>query len=303
VSPELGVSSSPRPHSARVSEYSLGLGPRIDDPLQPRSPRNRVRDGTAPSISRRHSCTDLVPDVGRIPGHSKLSCGRRAVCAAESMAEPRVCRERSSTTRARPRLVPEVLQPRERIPLSNRSSDCGPGRRTSLWCRGPDRRRCTHDCGSRRCARCRPDPRQPASAPGSRSRGQAATLVKADLASGLDESQKRGAGHRRMACTYAQLVNRLRRHRRPWASQPGNSKRERSVPFHAEGQRFDRRDGPRRVTGPGEDRPLRAARRWPYTDKERNGFAERVRSVRRPMVAGRWIRRAMPVRVEWPMLG
>ena len=48
------------------------------------------------------------------------------------------------------------------------------------------------DCGSRRCACCRPGPRQPASAPGSRSRGRAATLVNADLAPGPDELRERG---------------------------------------------------------------------------------------------------------------
>ena len=45
------------------------------------------------------------------------------------------------------------------------------------------------DCGSRRCACCRPDPRQPASAPGPRCRGRAATLVNADPAPGPDEQR------------------------------------------------------------------------------------------------------------------
>ena len=47
------------------------------------------------------------------------------------------------------------------------------------------------DCGSRRCACCRPDPRRAASAPGSRSRGRAAILVNADLAPGPDELHQR----------------------------------------------------------------------------------------------------------------
>jgi hypothetical protein len=54
------------------------------------------------------------------------------------------------------------------------------GRSADLLCR---------DCGSRRCACCRPDPRQPASAPGPRWRGRAATLVNADPAPGLDEQR------------------------------------------------------------------------------------------------------------------
>jgi len=47
------------------------------------------------------------------------------------------------------------------------------------------------DCRSHPSASCRPDPRQPASAPGSRSRGRAATLVNPHLAPGPDESRKR----------------------------------------------------------------------------------------------------------------
>src|SRR5437764_1168367 len=46
-------------------------------------------------------------------------------------------------------------------------------------------------CGCRRCAYCRPDPPRPASAPGSRSRGRAATLVDTDLAPGPDDQQER----------------------------------------------------------------------------------------------------------------
>jgi hypothetical protein len=60
------------------------------------------------------------------------------------------------------------------------------------------------DCGSRRCAYCRPDSRQPASASGSRSRGRAATLVSADVAPGLDElGERSGADDGR-------LLNQLR---------------------------------------------------------------------------------------------
>ena len=47
------------------------------------------------------------------------------------------------------------------------------------------------DCGSRRCAYYRPDPRRPASASRSRSRGRAATIAGADLAPGLDETEER----------------------------------------------------------------------------------------------------------------
>ena len=45
--------------------------------------------------------------------------------------------------------------------------------------------------GVARCAYCRSDPRQPASAPGSRSRGRAATLVNADLAPGPGQTRVR----------------------------------------------------------------------------------------------------------------
>jgi hypothetical protein len=61
-------------------------------------------------------------------------------------------------------------------------------------------------CGCRRCACCRPDPRRPASAPGSRSRGRAATLVDADLAAGPDETRssrsRRVAGRLRRARSF-----------------------------------------------------------------------------------------------------
>jgi hypothetical protein len=45
-------------------------------------------------------------------------------------------------------------------------------------CEGPRQCLLCRDCGSRRRAYCRPDPRQPASASGSRSHGRAATLVR-----------------------------------------------------------------------------------------------------------------------------
>ena len=69
-----------------------------------------------------------------------------------------------------------------------------PGHRASwtarpLW-REPTVLLC-RECGSRRCACCRREPRRPASAPGSRSRGRAATLVNADLAPGPDELGER----------------------------------------------------------------------------------------------------------------
>jgi hypothetical protein len=61
----------------------------------------------------------------------------------------------------------------------------------ALWSATPAALLCP-DCGSRRCACCRPDPRRPASAPGSRPRGRAATLVDADLAPGPDETRNDG---------------------------------------------------------------------------------------------------------------
>src|SRR5436305_1083102 len=48
---------------------------------------------------------------------------------------------------------------------------------------------CRH-CGSRRCASCRPDPRRPASTPGCRSRGLAATAVHAGAAPSPDEGRQ-----------------------------------------------------------------------------------------------------------------
>jgi len=63
------------------------------------------------------------------------------------------------------------------------------------------------DSGSRRCAYCRPDPRQPATAHGSRSRGQAATLVSADLAPGLDDLGKGGGGLRGDARLVVEIVH------------------------------------------------------------------------------------------------
>ena len=88
--------------------------------------------------------------------------------AAEQVSDRRRTRTRSSPFCATGRLAgpPGVV--------SDRSAD--------LLCR---------DGGSRRCACCRPDPRRPASAPGSRSRGRAAALVKADLAPESDDSRKR----------------------------------------------------------------------------------------------------------------
>jgi hypothetical protein len=70
-----------------------------------------------------------------------------------------------------------------RIRRSRNRSPCWPPRRrerrfADLHCR---------DCGSHPCACCRPDPRRPASAPGSPSRGRAASLVGADLAPGPDD--------------------------------------------------------------------------------------------------------------------
>jgi hypothetical protein len=56
------------------------------------------------------------------------------------------------------------------------------GRSADLLCR---------DCGSRRCACSPSDPRRVASAPGSRSRGRAATLVNPDLAPGPDDQRER----------------------------------------------------------------------------------------------------------------
>jgi hypothetical protein len=64
------------------------------------------------------------------------------------------------------------------------------------------------DCGSRRCACRRPDPRQPASAPGSRSRGRAATLVNEDLAAGPDALQKPAAGSDRARPRLMKIVRR-----------------------------------------------------------------------------------------------
>jgi hypothetical protein len=52
-------------------------------------------------------------------------------------------------------------------------------------------------CGSRRCAYSPRDPRRPTSAPGSRSRGRAATLGHAQLAAGQDDNQR---GRRTAPC-------------------------------------------------------------------------------------------------------
>jgi hypothetical protein len=78
------------------------------------------------------------------------------------------------------------------------------------------------DCGSRRCACCRPNLRRPASAPGSRSRGRAATLVDANLAPGPDEQRCccgalgdrcTPAAERRAGHWYEPLVDELRQPR------------------------------------------------------------------------------------------
>jgi hypothetical protein len=66
------------------------------------------------------------------------------------------------------------------------------------------------DYGSHRCAYCRPDPRQSASASGSRLRGQAATLVSADLAPGLDDNQP-PCRARRTTASPRRTKRRLRR--------------------------------------------------------------------------------------------
>jgi len=88
---------------------------------------------------------------------------------------------------SRPATAKGVYQPRRRAPCS-----CAKGAHlhtlvgaTSRSARPPAL--ICRDCGSRPCACCRPDPRQPASAPGSRSRERAATLVNVDLAPGPDE--------------------------------------------------------------------------------------------------------------------
>ena len=62
------------------------------------------------------------------------------------------------------------------------------------------------DCRSHPSASCRPDPRQPASAPGSRSRGRAATLVNPDLAPGPDDLGKGGGGLRGDARLVVEIV-------------------------------------------------------------------------------------------------
>jgi hypothetical protein len=62
------------------------------------------------------------------------------------------------------------------------------------------------DCGRRRCACCRPDPRQPASAPGSRSRGRAATFVNADLVPGSDDLRRSRLGRSGSTARLPQIV-------------------------------------------------------------------------------------------------
>jgi hypothetical protein len=96
------------------------------------------------------------------------------------------------------------------------------------------------DCGSRQCACCRPNPRRLASAPGSRSRGRAATLVNADLAAGPDETEQRPGVAPTPASAYARTAQATTstaatRTSAPSPQQPRNPdfwfRRERATPY------------------------------------------------------------------------
>jgi hypothetical protein len=110
--------------------------------------------------------------------------------------------------------APNALAARigHRQPRARRRRDARPKANAGLAhrVRPPSRQRCASRCPRRSgvvightgcprlprlraspCACCRPDPRRPASAPSSRSRGRAATPVDADLAAGPDEQQER----------------------------------------------------------------------------------------------------------------
>jgi hypothetical protein len=106
---------------------------------------------------------------------SRPQAARRGLCARPEESE--TGSEPGGVTSLSPFAQPVASPPLGVV--SDRSAD--------LPCRG---------CGSRRCVCCRPDPRRPASAPGSRSRGRAATLVDADLAPGPDDLRERGAERR-----------------------------------------------------------------------------------------------------------
>ena len=87
--------------------------------------------------------------------------------------------------------------------------------------------------GSRRCACCRPDPRQHASAPRSRLRGRAAALVDADLAPGPDDH---GKGRRGVVPFPPQRLRRSRAIRPP----PGRRPRHCVRSVHRDDTRIDR---------------------------------------------------------------
>jgi hypothetical protein len=124
------------------------------------STRFRVRDGTASSIT----------SDGEPPSPTSGSA-RSIVRQPPTIAIVRTQLRTRGTTEAGPSYASR-LRPASRQKCASpspRRSGVVTATLAALLCR---------DCGSRRRAYCRPDPRQPASASGSRSHGRAATLVR-----------------------------------------------------------------------------------------------------------------------------
>ena len=127
------------------------------------------------------------PNRGRSIHNSLGGCRKRAKAATRTLLGP----DTRASTKAGvgPVAVSDVLFATCTTGRLVGNPGVMSGRSADLLCR---------DCGSRRCACCQPQARQPASAPGSRSRGRAATLVNADLAPGPDETRVRADAERRL---------------------------------------------------------------------------------------------------------